>query len=259
MNQDTILISFLILFAGAIATLILRGRYRHEFTVNEGFAGLLYQAGKLVATLGPGLHVRWGRNLRIAFAETRQTLLTIPGQEVLTADNIAVKISTVLTTQVTDAAKSVQTVDNHIMHLYNAAQAALRSVIAGVTLEALLTQRASFAPQLLELITPQAEAIGVKIHAVDLRDVMLPGDLRKAFSDVLKARQEGQAALERARGETAALRNLANAARLVESQPVLTTLRFLQTLEGKSQTIVMNDLSLLAPTTRHSSASTDQK
>ena len=99
------------------------------------------------------------------------------------------------------------------------------------------------------MIAPQAEAIGVQVHAVEVRDVMLPGELRKAFSEVLKAKQEGQAALERARGESAALRNLANAARLIEGQPALATLRFLQTLEASNagQTFVMNDLSALLP------------
>jgi regulator of protease activity HflC (stomatin/prohibitin superfamily) len=79
---------------------------------------------------------------------------------------------------------------------------------------------------------------------------MLPGDLRKAFSDVLKAKQEGQAALERARGESAALRNLVNAARLFDDQPALATIRFLQTLAGNAganQMLVMNDMSAFAP------------
>ena len=72
-------------------------------------------------------------------------------------------------------------------------------------MEALLSQRVAIGAQLRELVAPQAEAIGVQVHAVEVRDVMLPGELRKAFSEVLKAKQEGQAALERARGESAAL------------------------------------------------------
>ena len=88
-----------------------------------------------------------------------------------------------------------------------------------------------------------------RVYAVEVRDVMLPGELRKAFSEVLKAKQEGQAALERARGESAALRNLANAARLIEGQPALATLRFLQTLEASNagQAFVMNDVSAMFP------------
>src|SRR3989442_857391 len=92
-------------------------------------------------------------------------------------------------------AKSVQAADNHAAHIYSATQTAVRTVVAGVTMEALLTQRVAIGAQLRELITPQAEAVGVQVHAVEVRDVMLPGELRKAFNEVLKARQEGQAAL----------------------------------------------------------------
>jgi regulator of protease activity HflC (stomatin/prohibitin superfamily) len=143
----------------------------------------------------------------------------------------------------------VQAADNHAAHIYSATQTAVRTVVAGVTMETLLTQRVAIGAQLRDLIAPQAEAVGVQVHAVEVRDVMLPGELRKAFSEVLKARQEGQAALERARGESAALRNLVNAARLIDGQPALATLRFLQTLEasGASRTFVMNDLSTLLP------------
>jgi regulator of protease activity HflC (stomatin/prohibitin superfamily) len=248
MTTEQILILILAV-AGVIVANIVRARYRHEFIVTEGYAGLLYHEGKLVATLAAGRHVRWGKNFRVALVETRKTLLQVAGQEVLSADNVGVKLSVVLTTQIIDAAKSVQAADNHAAHLYSATQTAVRTVVVGVTMEALLSQRVAIGAQLRELIASQAEAVGVQVHAVEVRDVMLPGELRKAFSEVLKARQEGQAALERARGESAALRNLANAARLIEGQPALATLRFLQTLEASNagQTFVMNDLSALLP------------
>jgi regulator of protease activity HflC (stomatin/prohibitin superfamily) len=235
--------------AGFVVANFIRARFRHEFIVAESFAGLLYHEGKLVETLIAGRHVRWGRNFRIAFVDTRKTLLQVAGQEVLSADNVGVKLSIVLTTQIVDAAKSVQAADNHSAHIYSATQTAVRTVVAGFAMEALLTQRVAIGAQLRELVAAQAEAVGVRVHTVEVRDVMLPGELRKAFSEVLKARQEGQAALERARGESAALRNLANAARLLEGQPALATLRFLQTLEAShgGQTIVMNDLSALLP------------
>jgi regulator of protease activity HflC (stomatin/prohibitin superfamily) len=196
-----------------------------------------------------GRHVRWGRNYRVALSDMRKTLLQVAGQEVLSADNIGVKVSLVLIIQIVDAAKGAQAVDNYATHIYSAAQTSVRAVVAGLTMEALLTQRVAIGEQLRELIAPQAEPVGVKVHAVGVRDVMLPGDLRKAFSEVLKARQEGHAALERARGESASLRNLANAARLLEGRPALATLRFLQTLEASDtgRTFVMNDISALLP------------
>jgi regulator of protease activity HflC (stomatin/prohibitin superfamily) len=235
--------------AGIVVANVTRTRYRHEFIVNDGYAGLLYHEGKLVATLPAGRHIRWGRNYHIVLVDVRKALLQVAGQEVLSADNVGVKLSVVLTTQIVDVAKSVQAADNHAAHIYSATQTAVRTVVAGVTMEALLTQRVAIGAQLRELIAPQAEAVGVQVHAVEVRDVMLPGELRKAFSEVLKAKQEGQAALERARGESAALRNLANAAHLLEGKPALATLRFLQTLEASNagQTLVMNDLSALLP------------
>ena len=248
MTTEQILILILAV-AGVVVANFVRARYRHEFIVTDGFAGLLYHEGKLVETLAAGRHVRWGKNYRVALVDTRKTLLQVAGQEVLSADNVGVKLSIVLTTQIVDAAKSVQAADNHAAHIYSATQTAVRTAVAGVTMEALLTQRVAIGAQLRELVAPQAEAVGVQVHAVEVRDVMLPGELRKAFSEVLKAKQEGQAALERARGESAALRNLANAARLIEGQPALATLRFLQMLEASNagQTFVMNDLSALLP------------
>ena len=128
-----------------------RARYRHEFIVTEGFAGLLYHEGKLVETLAAGRHVRWGKNFRVALVDTRKTLLQVAGQEVLSADNVGVKLSIVLTTQIVDAAKSVQAADNHVAHIYSATQTAVRTVVAGVTMEALLTQRVAIGAQLREL------------------------------------------------------------------------------------------------------------
>jgi regulator of protease activity HflC (stomatin/prohibitin superfamily) len=241
---------------GAIAALICVALFvssrRHVFLVQEGFIGVLFHQGRLVNTLPAGRHVCWGREFRVVTVEGRRTQMQVPGQDVLTADNVTVKLSLVVTTQIVDAARAFQVADNHFTHVYTAAQTALRAATAAVTMDALLNQRAAIGGQVLELIAPKGEAVGVKIHEVEVRDVMLPGDLRKAFSEVLKAKQEAQTALERARGESAAIRNLANAARVVEDLPSLATLRFLQTLESSraGQTFVMNDLSALLPVMR---------
>jgi regulator of protease activity HflC (stomatin/prohibitin superfamily) len=249
MNFELLFSFGVVILVMFIAIAVMRDHFRHEFIVNDGHAGLLYHEGRLITTLAAGRYIRWGRHFRFALVEARKTLLQVAGQEVLTADNVGLKASVVLTLQVTDVAKSVQATDNHVTHVYSAAQAALRTAVSGVTMEALLSQRVAIGPQLHQLIAPQAEAVGVTVHAVELRDVMLPGDLRKAFSEVLKAKQEAQVTLEHARSESAALRNLANAARLVEGLPALATLRFLQSLENMSgQTVLMNDLSAFLPT-----------
>lgn len=81
-------------------------------------------------------------------------------------------------------------------------------------------------------VVGEAQAVGITVHAADVRDITFPPEIRRVFAEVVRARQEGLAALERARGETAALRSLANAARLMDDNPALLSLRVLQTLAG---------------------------
>lgn len=203
-----------------------------SFIVPEGYAGLLYRKGKFVEMLGPGRHIRWGRFWTLDAADRRKAYLPIPAQEILTADNVSVKVTLMVTYQVTDPVTAAHATQRWYDDVYNAAQVALRAVIGGIASDALLAQRLNIAAQLLERVQPHTVAVGVTVHAVEIKDVMLPADLKRAFAEVLKAKQEGQAALERARGESAALRNLANAARVLENNPALMNLRVLQSLSA---------------------------
>lgn len=222
-----------ILIPGALVLVIaaiLINQFRHEFILQEGFAGLLYRHGKFVEALGAGRHIRWGRGFALTPVDQRKAFLDVAGQEVLTADNVGLKASLLVTYQVADPVKVLHSTQQWQTDLYHAAQLALRTVAGGVPVEMLLNQRATLAPQLLALVQPDAAKIGVTVHAVEVKDVMFPAELKRAFAEALKAKQEGQAALERARGETAALRNLANAARLLDGNPALMNLRLLQSL-----------------------------
>jgi regulator of protease activity HflC (stomatin/prohibitin superfamily) len=100
--------------------------------------------------------------------------------------------------------------------------------------EELLQNRSVLGPRLIELAAPVAGEAGLELQAADVKDLTVPGDLKKIFAQVVKARQEGLAALEKARGETAALRNLANAAQMLERNPHLMQLRLLQVLGQQS-------------------------
>jgi regulator of protease activity HflC (stomatin/prohibitin superfamily) len=204
--------------------------FRRAFIVPEGYVGLLYHNGKFVAVLEPGRHVRWGRNITIDAQDTRKSALTVAGQEVLTADNVSLKFSLIVTYQILDPAKAVHETQHWQTDLYNGAQLALRTVVSGVTVETLLTQRVAIGRELHALMQPDAVKIGINVLAVEVKDVIFPGELKRAFAETLKAKQEGQAALERARGETASLRNLANAARVLEGNPALMNLRLVQSL-----------------------------
>jgi len=225
-------VTLIIIAAIAFWAWLARKTFRHAYIVSEGYVGLLYRKGKFVELLAPGRHVRWGRFLTWNMIDTRKAYLPVAAQEVLTADNVSVKITLTATYQITDPVKAIHTTQRWYDDVYNAAQAALRAVVGRIASDALLAQRVNIAAQLLERVQPQTAAVGVTVHAVEVKDVMLPGDLKRAFADVLKAKQEGQAALERARGESASLRNLANAARVLENNPALMNLRVLQSLSA---------------------------
>jgi regulator of protease activity HflC (stomatin/prohibitin superfamily) len=230
MNNEIITIFAIATVAGVIIGLPWLFKFRRAFLVPEGYAGLLYHKGKFVEVLRAGQHVRWGRKFTFGVADLRKTSLLVPGQEVLSADNVGFKASLLVTYQVIDPAKAAHETQNWQGDIYNAAQIALRAVAGGTAIEALLSQRLDIGAQLLARVKTDAEKIGINVLAIEVKDVTLPNDLKRAFADVLKAKQEGQAALERARGESAALRNLANAARVLEGNPALMNLRLMQSL-----------------------------
>lgn len=213
--------------------------FRHPFVVREFECGLLYWHGKFQARLAAGRHVRWGFGFAMTTVDLRKQTFPVAGQEVLSADNVGLKVSVAVTVQVADPLKAMHEVQDWRGHLYSTVQIALRALVAAQPVEALLVQRLDVGKQLLAAVQPEAEKIGITIQATEVKDVMFPGDLKKVFAEVLKAKQEGQAALERARGESAALRNLANAARLLESNPALQNLRLMQAISGAGNTLVM--------------------
>ncbi|HTX21162.1 MAG TPA: slipin family protein [Candidatus Aquilonibacter sp.] len=217
------------IFTGVIALPVIK-KLRRAFDVPEGWAGLVYHHGLFVRRNNAGRHVIWGFGWTVKLIDLRKTSLLVAGQEVLTADNVGLKLSLVVTSQITDPAKAAHETQNWVSDLYNSAQLAVRAVVGGVAVEALLNQRLEIGTQLLARVQPEAAKIGINALAVEVKDVMFPPDLKRAFADVLKAKQEGQAALERARGESASLRNLANAARLLDGNPALQNLRLMQSL-----------------------------
>jgi len=229
MNIEITIISIAI---AGIAAAIVRAKLRYEFIVAQGFTGLVFQHGKFAEQLAAGRHIRWGRGFTLSPIDLRKATLSVAGQEILTADNVGLKASLLVSYEVADAVKAANTTQSWCTDLYNIAQLALRTVAGSAAVETLLSQRTGLAPQLLALVQPEAAKIGINVLAVEVKDVMFPADLKRAFADVLKAKQEGQAALERARGESAALRNLANAARVLEGNPALMNLRLMQSLSA---------------------------
>jgi regulator of protease activity HflC (stomatin/prohibitin superfamily) len=228
-RYETLFVIGFVIMAAVIAIAVIKD-CRPAFIVPEGYTGLLYHKGKFVEVLGAGRHVRWGRYFTLDSQDLRKAAMLVAGQEVLTADNVGLKLSLLVNYQVSDPAKAAHDTQNWQGDLYNFAQLALRTVVGGVAVEGLLNQRLEIGAQLLARVQPDATKIGINVQAVEVKDVMFAADLKRAFADVLKAKQEGQAALERARGESASLRNLANAARVLEGNPALMNLRLIQSL-----------------------------
>jgi len=211
-------------------------------TVQSFQRAVLHQRGAEARVLEPGRHRyrRFGTVVRVV--DLRPSVLKVSGQEVLTADGVGVKASLVVRFQVADALTWVLSSDaddggRELLHLQT--QLAVRSFVGGLASEELLGARADAGASLTAAVTESAESLGVVVEAVDLRDLSFPGELRGMFAKAALARQEGAAALERARAETAALRSLANAARMLDSTPGLRELRTLQAVESGGGTVVL--------------------
>jgi regulator of protease activity HflC (stomatin/prohibitin superfamily) len=213
-----------------VTALVIALKFRNVFQVSEGFVGLLYHEGEYVETLPAGRSTRWGLHYALQPVDFHKAALTIAGQEVITSDGGGLKVSLVVSYRMIDPVKALHDTQSWQNDVYHAAQLALRRSIGTIPVESLLQQRLDLGPQLLASVQPDAAKIGIHVLAVEVKDVMFPADLKRAFAEVLKARQESQAALERARGETAALRHLANAARVLDGNPALMNLRLVQSL-----------------------------
>ncbi len=206
--------------------------------VQEWERVLVYRDGRFAEVLGAGRHRRRRRQQFVRVA-VRPRLLVVPGQEVLTADGLAVRLSLTVTCRTADPRLWHESVDDADALVYAVVQVALREVVAVRTLEDLLAARTTLADEIGERVGTATEAVGVVLERSWLRDVMVPAELRHAAAEAATARAQGQAALERARSEVAATRALANAARTVAETPALLQLRTLQAVEAGGATVVL--------------------
>lgn len=237
MFPDALLLTLTLLVL-AVAGVALRRSIR-RVTVYEFERGLRYEAGRFRGVLEPGQYWLWTPSTTVRKIDVRPRVVPVTGQEVLSADGVALKASLAARYRVADPALAVNGVENYETALYTALQLALRAVIAGSPVEALLENRAGLGRQVTERAAEGVRTLGLEVEEADLKDLTLPGELKKIFTQVVRARQEGLAALEKARGETAALRSLANAAQMLERNPNLMQLRLLQVLGAQSGNTVV--------------------
>jgi regulator of protease activity HflC (stomatin/prohibitin superfamily) len=208
-------------------------------TVHEYERGVRFVRGRFVGLADAGTAYFLRPTTEIRVLDVRPTSMTIEGQEVMTSDGVALKISLVARYVIGDAAAYVLADSASGRTMYLDIQLGLREVVAGKTIEEILAARSTIGPEILALVAPQVMTIGIELTAVEVRDVMVPAELKRAFAAVLAARHEGAASLERARGATAALRSLANAGRMVADNPGLLSLRVVQELSARSGNTVV--------------------
>ena len=224
------------LIAGIALALALWALWEHfseRVTVWDYQTALHYKHGQYVENLSPGVHRLWGRGHDIVLSENRISEMVIQSQELITADSATLKVSAVLQYRISDARRYHEGAQDSSQALYTQGQLALREVLSGLTLDEVLAQKSTLSKRLVDAVQTDAitEAIGVQVQRVVVRDLMLGSELKTAYASVLTSRKEAQAKLEDARGEAAALRTMANAARVFENNPELLRLRYLETLK----------------------------
>ena len=163
--------------------------------------------------------------------DLREQVFTLAPQEVLTADGVTVKVTAALRWRIGDPVVHTETVTDPLSRVYLAVQIALREGLAPLETDAVLrTARQSVTESATAAALAAGREVGVEVLEVVVKDVILPADLRAAYGAVVTARQRAQAQLEAARAETAALRSLANGAKLLDDHPALAQLRMIQSL-----------------------------
>lgn len=215
-----------------------------RFVIQEWQRGVLFKDGRLDTVLGPGPYRRFQRGFALRRVDIRPWVLPVPMQEIPTADGLTVKVSVVGRARVVDPAAFVTASQDANAALYLNAQIATREVIAATTVEQLVASRQELGDALTGAVRGLDE-LGVALERLELKDVIFSSELKKAQAEVIVARAQGLAALERARGETAALRNLANAAALLKDNPALLQLRLVQQLAATTgHTVVIGQAPL---------------
>ena len=190
---------------------------------------LEYVDGVCTRVLAPGRY-RTVRRATYHRVPVLERIVTTAPQDVLTSDGVSVRVTAAVRWQVADPQRFVETVVDPAGVVYLAVQIALRDALVAVDVDALVREARVSGEALAELARRAGAAVGIEVVEVVVKDVILPPELRSAYADLVTARTRGQAQLEAARAETAALRSLANGAKLLDEHPALARVRLVQAL-----------------------------
>jgi regulator of protease activity HflC (stomatin/prohibitin superfamily) len=192
--------------------------------------GVIFRLGKLVGAKGPGVIVLIPMVDRMVKMDLRVVTIDVAKQEVMTRDNVPVTVDAVVYFRVVDPTAAVVKVENFWKATSLIAQTTLRSVLGQAPLDDLLSQREAINLKLQEIIDRQTEPWGVKVTAVEVKDVALPDSMKRAMAKQAEAERERRAKIVNAEGEYQAAEKMVQAASMISKEPIALQLRFLQTM-----------------------------
>jgi regulator of protease activity HflC (stomatin/prohibitin superfamily) len=222
---------FALIVLGIVVLVVLIGLSSAIRIINEYERGVLFRLGRLMALKGPGLRliIPFGID-RLVKIDLRTVTLEVPPQEVITLDNVTIKVNAVIYFLVVDPRNAVTRVANFINATSQIAQTTLRSVLGQSSLDELLANREKINTKLQQIIDEQTEPWGIKVSTVEIKDVELPQTMQRAMAKQAEAEREKRAKIIHAEGEFAAAKQLTEAATVIARQPSALQLRYLQTL-----------------------------
>ena len=224
--------------------------------LNEYERGVIFRLGKLLQqTKGPGVILVFAPIDRIVRVSLRTIVMDVPPQDVITKDNVSVKVNAVVYFRVMEPQPAIVEVENFHYATSQLAQTTLRSVLGQVELDGLLSEREQLNQNLQQILDQHTDPWGIKVSAVEVKHVDLPPDMQRAMARQAEAEREKRAKIIHADGEYSASEKLSQAARIISTEPAAITLRYLQTLteiaSEKNSTIVfplpMELIHLLTP------------
>ena len=198
--------------------------------LNEYERGVIFRLGRAIGAKGPGLIILIPVIDKMVKVDLRTVTMDVPPQEVITRDNVSVKVNAVVYFRVLDPMKAVLSVENYLYATSQLAQTTLRSVCGQGEMDDLLSEREKINKQLQEILDRQTEPWGVKISAVEIKGIDLPDEMKRAMAKQAEAEREKRAKIIHSAGEYEAAANLAKAADMISINPVTLQLRYLQTL-----------------------------
>jgi regulator of protease activity HflC (stomatin/prohibitin superfamily) len=199
--------------------------------LNEYERAVVFRLGKLLPQpKGPGVVLVFRPIDRFVRISLRTVVLDVPPQDIITRDNVSVKVNAVVYFRVLEPSKAVVEVENYMYATSQLAQTTLRSVLGQAELDDLLAERERLNQQLQQILDSQTDPWGIKVSAVEVKHVDLPQDMQRAMARQAEAEREKRAKIIHAEGELIASDKLAQAAGIIDRQPAAMTLRYLQTL-----------------------------